>query len=66
MKVMVFDAKDPEIPIGMGDLCRTEDIQIASDEDMSRIVCTIKDHPVIVMEETGDILYGIECWWCPV
>jgi hypothetical protein len=66
MKVCVFDAKDPEIPIGMGDQCRTEDIRIAGDEYGDRVVCILKDHPVIVMEETGDIVYGIECWWCPV
>lgn len=65
MKVMVFEAHDPEIPIGMGDLCRTEDIQVCTDEDMSRVVFVLKDHPVIVMED-GEVLRGIECWWCPV
>lgn len=65
MKVCVFDAKDPEIPIGIGDFCRTEDIMIASDEYGDREVCIIKDHPVIVMED-GEVLRGIECWWYPV
>jgi len=66
MKVCVFDAHDPEMPIGIGDLCRREDLQIVDDKDDSKILCTIPNQPVIVMEETGDIVYGIECWWVPV
>jgi hypothetical protein len=65
MKVCVFDAKDPEMPIGMGDFCRTENIRIASDEYGDREIYVIKDHPVIVMED-GEVLRGIECWWYPV
>jgi hypothetical protein len=66
MKVCIFDAKDPEMPFGMGDLCRREDLVILSEEDENTVLCTIPDHPVIIMEETGDILYGIQCWWVPV
>ena len=66
MKVCVFDDKTGK-PLGIGDFCRTEDIRVAADEyGEGRVVCTIKNNPVIVMEEDGEIVYGIECWWYPV
>ena len=65
MKVCVFDPKDPTIPVGIGDLCRYEDIRVVDDEHGDRELFTLTNHPVIVMEN-GDIMYGIECWWCPV
>lgn len=63
MKVQVFDTNQE--PIGIGDFCRTEDIQLAIGDDDGRVVCTLKDHPVIVMED-GEILRGIDCWWYPL
>jgi hypothetical protein len=62
MIVLVF-TPDTEEPLGMGDLCRYEDITLIDDDD--NIIATLKNHPVIVMED-GEVLRGIECWWYPL
>lgn len=66
MKVVVFPPDgDGDLLIGIGDMHR-EDVPVIDDDDDSKILYVLKDHPVIVMEETGDIYCGIECWWIPV
>ena len=64
MKVMVFES-DTQEPIGIGDLCRYEDLNVVDDDDPTKVLMTFPDHPVIVMED-GEIIYGINCWWCPI
>lgn len=63
MKVMVFTA-DTQEPIGIGDL-GYEDVKVVDDDDDSKVLFTLKNHPRIVMED-GEIVYGIECWWTPL
>ena len=54
--------QDSEI-IGCGE-CRREDVKVVDDDD-SKIVYTLHDHPVITLED-GNMICGIECWWIPL
>ena len=64
MKVLVFEPDNPREPKGIGELVRREDLNIVDDCDETKILLTIPNHPVIIMED-GEIVYGIDCWWCP-
>lgn len=63
MQVVVFDT-DNKIPIGVGEM-HLEDLRVVDDDDDTKILFILKDHPHIVMED-GKLFAGIECWWMPV
>jgi hypothetical protein len=60
MKVKVWNA-DQSKYLGVGEMHR-EDLKIVDDNDETKVICTLPDHPHIRMEN-GDILAGCECWW---
>jgi hypothetical protein len=60
MKVRVFSPDQQEF-IGIGEMHR-EDLTVVDDNDESKVICILPDHPHIVMDD-GTTLCGIECWW---
>jgi hypothetical protein len=63
MRVLVYET-DQKTIIGLGEMHR-EDVQVVDDNDNTKILCTLKDHPHITLDK-GGIVLGCECWWEPV
>jgi hypothetical protein len=61
--VVVFDLTEEMNILGLGS-CRIEDVTIVNDDD-TKVLDVLHDHPVITMED-GEMICGIECWWIPL
>lgn len=59
--VVVLGLDYTSSPVEGTGLMRRETVPVVDDDDNA--VMTLNDHPVIVMDETGEIVYGFECWW---
>ena len=60
--VMVFAPEDGKTPIGMGRYLGEERIDV-EDDDSDEILFSF-NNPKIVLDD-GEIIFGIDCWWCP-
>ena len=60
--VMVFDPRTGKIPVGMGRYLGEEKINV-EDDDSDEILFSF-NNPKIVLDN-GEIIFGIDCWWCP-
>jgi hypothetical protein len=63
MKVAVF-TPDTQEPMGIGEM-HLEDLEVVDDDDETKVLYVLKDHPHILMED-GEIITGIECWWTTI
>lgn len=63
MRVRVFEP-DMKILMGLGEMHR-EDLRIVDDNDDSKILCVLKDHPHITLDD-GRVVLGCTCWWEPL
>lgn len=63
MRVRVFET-DKKTLIGLGEMHR-EDLDIVSDNDHKNVICTLRDHPHIDLDD-GRVMFGCECWWEPL
>ncbi len=61
MRVKVYAPDDKTKFIGFGEMHR-EELIIVDDNDETKIVCKLPDHPHIKLDN-GDMIVGLECWW---